>query len=240
MFWHITIAISIFNRICFSQPTRKKIKCSTVAFYCHTPRSLFEVYLWCRCVVCVTQCLWRASQWRFWFRIMSPQSPPLCSMWMRKSAPWRPCSSSLCLLMLLSATSVPRPESRRLWLRCRKEKPWVQIQTTKHLFPYLYYISPFNKTVSCRRGISMMMLWVRVCRRFCWKRAQRVLMCSDWVSGVCRRVRTLPSPSSTSPSSLCRPTTRCTSVCRLYLTPDTHQQVLQQLWHTLLEQRSWL
>ncbi len=196
--------------------------------------------LWCCCVVCVTQCLWRASQWRFWFRIMSPQSPPLCSMWMRKSAPWRPCASSLCLLMLLSATSVPRPESRRLWQRCRTEKPWVQIQTTKHLFPYLYYISPFNKTVSCRRGISMMMLWVRVSRRFCWKRAQRVLMCSDWVSGVCRRVRTLPSPSSTSPSSLCRPTTRCTSVCRLYSTPDTHQQVLQQLWHTLLEQRSWL
>ncbi|XP_039525526.1 protein mono-ADP-ribosyltransferase PARP4-like isoform X2 [Pimephales promelas] len=43
-------------------------------------------------------------------------------------------------------------------------------------------------------------------------------------TGVCRRVRTLPSPSSTSPSSMCRPTTRCASVCWLCSTPDTHQQ----------------
>jgi len=73
--------------------------------------SLMDV-LWCVVVllVCVTQCLWRASQWRSVFRIMSPQSPPLLH--------W---------LMLLSATSVPRSESRRLWQRCKTENPWVQI-----------------------------------------------------------------------------------------------------------------
>ncbi len=39
-----------------------------------------------------------------------------------------------------------------------QERQSVSPNTNHRRFPYLYYTSPFNKTVSCRRGISMMML----------------------------------------------------------------------------------